>query len=105
MLYLQYAHEWFTDPVNFSGRQTRGLDQLPEPARKLVRRLDARRYVEELEARLREAGVDVANLRSQKSDVYGQMDIDSDDGLGVAQAEVQSDGSVSESGTVDMEDI
>ena len=45
MLYLQYAHEWFVDSVNFDGRQTRELDGLPKAARKLVRRLDARSWV------------------------------------------------------------
>ena len=34
-----------------------------------IRRLDARRYVQELEGKLRELGVDLTALRSQQTDV------------------------------------
>ena len=64
-MYTTFAREWFVDRVNFQSKQSRAFDDLEPRMRKLFSRLDARRYVELLEAALHERGADVAALRSK----------------------------------------
>ena len=66
VLYLGYVREWFCDAVNFHGKQSAAWDELPtQQTRKLLSRIDARSYVQQLEQRLRELGVDVSALQAK----------------------------------------
>merc|ERR1712100_495398 len=50
VLYMSYVQDWFRDATNFKERQTRAWDELPSAGRKLFSRLDAKRYIAQLEA-------------------------------------------------------
>eukprot|EP00931_Biecheleriopsis_adriatica_P046691 TRINITY_DN26835_c0_g1_i1.p1 TRINITY_DN26835_c0_g1~~TRINITY_DN26835_c0_g1_i1.p1 ORF type:complete len:548 (-),score=115.84 TRINITY_DN26835_c0_g1_i1:10-1653(-) len=54
ILYMSYVKDWFLDRLNFQNRQSVVFDSLPHkpqaPLQKLLRRVDANSYLEELQA-------------------------------------------------------
>lgn len=63
-LYVTFFQEWYVDHVNFNAKQSSQFDMLPKPLRKMLSRVDTKQYVLDLENRLKEMGVDVAELQS-----------------------------------------
>eukprot|EP00457_Paulinella_chromatophora_P005006 gb/GEZN01005019.1/.p1 GENE.gb/GEZN01005019.1/~~gb/GEZN01005019.1/.p1 ORF type:complete len:524 (+),score=80.69 gb/GEZN01005019.1/:25-1572(+) len=65
MVYLAYVQEWFVDRVNFHDKHTRDFDAFDSRLQKLLSRADGLRYIERLEAALRDKGVSLTEMESE----------------------------------------
>ncbi|CAK8996412.1 unnamed protein product [Durusdinium trenchii] len=52
ILYMSYVHEWFRDAINFPEPQSSAWHSWTPTTKRLLSRLDSRRYLQELETRL-----------------------------------------------------
>eukprot|EP01138_Halocafeteria_seosinensis_P004427 gb/GECG01004528.1/.p1 GENE.gb/GECG01004528.1/~~gb/GECG01004528.1/.p1 ORF type:complete len:179 (+),score=27.83 gb/GECG01004528.1/:1-537(+) len=59
LMYMTFFQEWYYDKVNFHQKQTKDFDRLAPNERKLLNRLDTKRYIRRLEERLESLFVDV----------------------------------------------
>jgi len=69
ILYASFFREWFTDRINFGGRQSRWWNDLAkekqgleDQLKKLYSRIDSRQYTKRLEDMLKKRGVDLKEL-------------------------------------------
>ena len=64
-MYISFVREWYRDGVNFHGSNSRRFDGYGKHQMKLLNRVDSREYIQTLERRAADAGVDVKGLASQ----------------------------------------